>query len=230
MSDKAETILQAAMMLFAEKGFSATTTRELAQRAEVNEVTLFRHFRSKTELYHQILEEIRRLYPPLLAADEVAGTDPEILIHDFCLATLRRMNEAPHLLRLMLYAMLEEVDEIREALIEKRLDIYVASLAGAFARLQESGKCQADANPEELARLLMSQVFGLGIMKFSGHAVFDRIDEERLAIQVSRQFLTGLAGESAIEKRPAAAVKPPRVNDTGLGAKANQRTRKENQP
>ena len=226
MSDKAETILQAAMMLFAEKGFSATTTRELAQRAEVNEVTLFRHFRSKTELYHQILEEIRRLYPPLLAADEVAGTDPEILIHDFCLATLRRMNEAPHLLRLMLYAMLEEVDEIREALIEKRLDIYVASLAGAFARLQESGKCQADANPEELARLLMSQVFGLGIMKFSGHAVFDRIDEERLAIQVSRQFLTGPAGEPVIGKRPATAT--PRANDSGSGAKANQRTRKEN--
>lgn len=226
MSDKAETILQAAMMLFAEKGFSATTTRELAQRAEVNEVTLFRHFRSKTELYHQILEEIRRLYPPLLAADEVAGTDPEILIHDFCLATLRRMNEAPHLLRLMLYAMLEEVDEIREALIEKRLDIYVASLAGAFARLQESGKCQADANPEELARLLMSQVFGLGIMKFSGHAVFDRIDEERLAIQVSRQFLTGPAGEPVIGKHPATAT--PRANDPGSEAKANQRTRKEN--
>ena len=228
MSDKAETILQAAMMLFAEKGFSATTTRELAQRAEVNEVTLFRHFRSKTELYHQILEEIRRLYPPLMAADEVAGTDPEVIIRDFCLATLRRMNEAPHLLRLMLYAMLEEVDEIREALIEKRLDIYVASLAGAFARLQESGKCQADANPEELARLLMSQVFGLGIMKFSGHAVFDRIDEERLAIQVSRQFLTGPAGEPVIDKRPANAT--PRAKDTGSGVKAKQRTRKENQP
>ena len=102
----------------------------------------------------------------------------------------------------------------------------VGRTAGALARWPGRGKCQADATPGELARLLMSQVVGLGIMKLSGHAVFDRIDEERLAIQVSRQFLTGPAGEPVIDKHPATAT--PRANDSGSGAKANQRTRKEN--
>ena len=75
--DAAESILQAAMMLFAQKGFAATTTRQIAQQAGVNEVTLFRHFHSKTDLFRRIQEEIRRLYPPLLELDDLSRTGPE---------------------------------------------------------------------------------------------------------------------------------------------------------
>lgn len=191
MSDSAEAILQAAIVLFSEKGFRATTTRQIAQRAEVNEVTLFRHFRSKTELFHKILEEIRRLYPPLLSEAQVAETEPEQIIEEFCRATLHRIRMAPHLIRLMLYAMLDEVDEIRGELIEKRVDTYYQSLTGAFARLRESERCIPPGEPRELARLLISQVFGLGLMTLSQHEAFDRIDEDQLARQVTGQFVLG---------------------------------------
>ncbi|MGB6014438.1 MAG: TetR/AcrR family transcriptional regulator [Nodosilinea sp.] len=40
-------ILQAALKLFAKRGYGATTTRELAQVAGVAEGTLFRHFENK---------------------------------------------------------------------------------------------------------------------------------------------------------------------------------------
>ena len=83
MSETGESILNAAMMLFAEKGFSGTTTRQIAQQAGVNEVTLFRHFRSKTELFHRILEEIQRLYPPLLALDQVGESSPEDVLIEY---------------------------------------------------------------------------------------------------------------------------------------------------
>jgi AcrR family transcriptional regulator len=42
-----ETILRAAAELFTERGYAGTTTRALAERAGVNEVTVFRHFKSK---------------------------------------------------------------------------------------------------------------------------------------------------------------------------------------
>ena len=43
-------ILDAAFVLFRDKGIEATTTREIAEMADVNEVTLFRHFGSKAGL------------------------------------------------------------------------------------------------------------------------------------------------------------------------------------
>ena len=45
-----EAILAAAADLFAERGYRGTTTRAIAQRAGVNEVTLFRRFGSKKGL------------------------------------------------------------------------------------------------------------------------------------------------------------------------------------
>lgn len=46
-SDSHNQILDAAQHLFARKGFERTTTRELAQAANVAEGTLFRHFETK---------------------------------------------------------------------------------------------------------------------------------------------------------------------------------------
>lgn len=48
-------ILQAARSLFAERGYAAVSTRQIAQKAQVNEVTLFRHFGSKEQLFEDII-------------------------------------------------------------------------------------------------------------------------------------------------------------------------------
>ena len=46
-----EKLLRAAVQVFSEKGFSGTSTREIASRARVNPVTLFRVFSSKEKLH-----------------------------------------------------------------------------------------------------------------------------------------------------------------------------------
>ena len=52
-----EKILETAIELFAEKGFNGTTTKEIAEAAEVNESLIFRHFSTKRELYKAIIEK-----------------------------------------------------------------------------------------------------------------------------------------------------------------------------
>ncbi len=52
-----EKILDTAIQLFAEKGFNGTTTKEIAEAAEVNESLIFRHFSTKRELYGAIIEK-----------------------------------------------------------------------------------------------------------------------------------------------------------------------------
>lgn len=50
-------ILQAAALVFAEKGYARATTRALADAASVNEVTLFRHFGSKQNLFAAVMNQ-----------------------------------------------------------------------------------------------------------------------------------------------------------------------------
>lgn len=54
--DRRQQILEVATGMFAEKGFAATTTREIAARAKVNEALIFRHFPTKDDLYWAVLE------------------------------------------------------------------------------------------------------------------------------------------------------------------------------
>ncbi len=50
-----EAIRQAAVELFAEKGFAATSTREICERARVTKPVLYYHFDSKDQLYRELL-------------------------------------------------------------------------------------------------------------------------------------------------------------------------------
>jgi AcrR family transcriptional regulator len=48
-------IIEAAITIFGEKGYAASSTREIAERAGVREVTLFRHFGNKENLIREAL-------------------------------------------------------------------------------------------------------------------------------------------------------------------------------
>ena len=53
-----ESIIKAAIPVFAKKGFAAATTKDLANAAGVSEALLYRHFPSKESLYANIQEQI----------------------------------------------------------------------------------------------------------------------------------------------------------------------------
>ena len=67
-----EAILAAAAELIGERGYNATTTRAIAERAGVNEVTLFRHFKNK----QGILAALAETWAPRMAGFAV-GAVPE---------------------------------------------------------------------------------------------------------------------------------------------------------
>jgi TetR/AcrR family transcriptional regulator, fatty acid metabolism regulator protein len=54
-----EQIINVARECFTERGFLGTTTAMIAQRAQVTEPILYRHFSSKLDLFHSILEDTR---------------------------------------------------------------------------------------------------------------------------------------------------------------------------
>jgi len=56
--DRREQIIQAALVVFIEKGFASTTTSEIAKAAGISEVTLFRNFNSKKEIFYAGIDPI----------------------------------------------------------------------------------------------------------------------------------------------------------------------------
>lgn len=58
MKGARQAILNAAMRLFAEKGYAASSIREICQTAGVTKPVLYYHFLSKTQLYQELMLDI----------------------------------------------------------------------------------------------------------------------------------------------------------------------------
>ena len=79
MTEKQEKILRAALELFAQEGYKATSTSKVAKRAGVSEGLIFRHFENKEGLLEAITREGEEK-AKLLFADIVMETDPKEVI------------------------------------------------------------------------------------------------------------------------------------------------------
>jgi AcrR family transcriptional regulator len=65
-------ILVAAELVFSRDGLQGATTREIARQAGVNEVTLFRHFRTREELLRATLDQACTTFESLVVqSDEI---------------------------------------------------------------------------------------------------------------------------------------------------------------
>ena len=76
-SERRDEILAIAAQLFAERGFAATTVREIADAAGILSGSLYHHFDSKEsmvdELVHEMLDRVTAAYRRIVAT----GDDPE---------------------------------------------------------------------------------------------------------------------------------------------------------
>lgn len=76
-------LLDAALDLFVEKGFAATRSEEIAQRAGVSKGTLFLYFPSKEELFKALVRETigGRVREGLGEVASFSGPTPDLLTH-----------------------------------------------------------------------------------------------------------------------------------------------------
>lgn len=67
MSDKKQNILNAALDLFANEGYNATSTSKIAKQAGVSEGLIFRHFENKKGLLNAIYAQLEERLQTVLA-------------------------------------------------------------------------------------------------------------------------------------------------------------------
>jgi AcrR family transcriptional regulator len=94
--DRRQRILTAAATLFARKGVSATTVREIADQAGILSGSLYHHFDSKESMVDEVispyLQDLRSRYKKALAG----SADPRVRLHDLILASLEVVEAHPH--------------------------------------------------------------------------------------------------------------------------------------
>lgn len=173
-------LLRAGLELLAEKGYKGAITREIAARAGVSEVTLFRHFGSKETL---LQEAIQKLTPPIAqvlpkpsrnlearrarASDEVTvgGSHDEMasssleadLLH--LAQNYMQMLEANQGLVVRLLPELARHPELRGASGPTGFNSAISNVLEYITGLQKAGLLRSDESPFQAAIALLGPLF-----------------------------------------------------------------------
>ena len=139
----AERILDAAEDIFAEKGYSATSLGDVADRVGIRSPSLYNHFRNKEALYQAVLDRLLNGFSEPIRAMEEAQLTQDALLH--WLETVVRQHHAnPNLAKLLQHAALSggpHTNEIIERLFRPMFQpAQNTALQGeGIAQLQKAG-------------------------------------------------------------------------------------------
>ena len=148
-------ILDAAARLYGEHGFRGTTTRRIAQEADVNEVTLFRLFGSKTAL---LLEALRvHGVEPTRAELPAVPVDPLAELTEWCTHKRRAISNMRSIIRKAM-SEFEENPDMPKCITHGASATY-ASLREYLKRLNGAGFTSSAADVPAAASMLISTVF-----------------------------------------------------------------------
>lgn len=157
--DTRDKILEAALELFSQNGYHATTTRKIAELAEVNEVTLFRQFNSKQKLFLEIISQIQKMGLDADRLDQFEDQPRQLI--DFVINEMSEMLETnPRQYRLMQYAILEGVEGFKEEFAFIIMDKAIKRISAAFKKLQRDNQTVTNLDPEDLALMLITMIYG----------------------------------------------------------------------
>ncbi|MDA9121396.1 TetR/AcrR family transcriptional regulator [Flavobacteriales bacterium] len=113
MTEKQESILKAALMLFATQGYASTSTSKVAKAAGVSEGLIFRHFGNKEGLLNAILEMASQAMEQKMATVVMAPSPKEILTRLF--EMLFSIQESEHEMWKLVYALKWQTDSYDES-------------------------------------------------------------------------------------------------------------------
>lgn len=182
-------VLQAASVIFGRGTYRSTTTAEIAKHAGVTEPVLYRHFKSKRDLYLACLEEAWADTRALWERAVEEEPDPTLWLTAMGGAYLATKDRRGLLAQLWFQALTEASDdpEIRKFVRRQLQDVhrYVADVMG---RSQEAGGILPDRDVEVEAWVFVS----LGLLGTVGRRLGGVVgDDFPKIMDARREWMTG---------------------------------------
>jgi AcrR family transcriptional regulator len=204
-------LLDAALALFADKGFAKTSTREIAQAAHANIASISYYFGDKEGLYRAVFEDPRN--NPQIDPTQVANSDSlgirntiEFMLRGF-VEPLKAGEQARQCMKLHFREMVEPTG-MWQAEIENNIRPAHLSLTQSLTR-----HLGVDEPDDDIHRLAF-QIAGLGIMLHVGLDVVQAIRPALIATDAALdKYLahlvdSGMALVEAESERRASQKKP----------------------
>ncbi len=211
-------LIEAALDLFAERGVTETTTKAVAERAQVNEVTLFRNFGNKYRLLLAVIEDsavFAKLVHALVERANAKNNVADFLL-EYAQETLRTLSKAPDLIRSLVGEAGNYPRENRMALGKglSEANRYVAEyLEKAIA--QEN--LESYLTPEQIVNLFNFLLVGYFVVESSteNYTYWDEQDDflESLVNLFLQGAFSGLDGTSNVTETSIVRVEPEEVAD-----------------
>ncbi len=89
VDDRRAQIIEAAMRVFAQKGFAAATNRDVAEEAGITPGLIYHYFKSKEELLRAALDEYPVRQSLRSVSTQTVDQSPEVLLRSLALQILR---------------------------------------------------------------------------------------------------------------------------------------------
>ena len=181
-------IIDATMSLVMEKGYTSTTTKDIAKKAEVNECTIFRKFGSKKEIIAAAMTLPE--WNPCLREEDFESTGD--LIADLCSFSevyLRKVT--PRMVRISIGLRSPDLYELTRDGIREVPDTFKKVLVDYFTKMQKAGKLQTD-NIESLAVAFLAINFGFVFFKASFGDGLTALQSKEYIESSVRTFVNGI--------------------------------------
>ncbi len=186
--DKEIRVINAAINLFSEKGFSATSTKEISKRADMAEGTIFRYFPTKDAILERMVPLLIHAIKPKLekpVKDIIAERAGEPVGDIFATIILDRLNIIRGNGRLLKSVLPELM--YREALQQQLTQSLLPMIRGYVSQVLEEGRKRAEIGPHVSANTAMHQLLGF-ILAYS---LFGSKDEAQAKKDVE-EFMDGV--------------------------------------
>lgn len=153
-------ILESALRLFAEKGFSGTKTREIAELAGISETLIFQHFKTKEDLYRAALKELFAHHPVIPEIeDKVAQKDDNAVFTTLALHMITHAQQDPRIVRLTAFRALEGSHFTESFLRGEESTLIVSDFLGTYIQQRINEDAFKNTNAQIAARLFIETVF-----------------------------------------------------------------------
>ena len=199
-------ILDVAVRLFARQGFQGTTTREIADAADVNEAIIFRHFPTKDDLYWAVIEHKiqgsnghRHLRDRL---DRAAG-DLDVFAA-IAQQILDRQAKDTTISRLLLFSGLEN-HRLSQRFFRTYIAEYYETLAEHIRERIRQGEFR-DVDPLLAARGFLGMVvYHSWVQELFGGKRFQKFENQQVSRTLADIWLAGMLARKPEQKRARSA-------------------------
>ncbi len=196
--DKRRLLLDAAVRVFARKGYHAARVGDIAEEAGVAYGLLYHYFSSKEEVLRDVFRETWRALIATIESVERTGDSPREQLRKVAEILLRSWRRDPDLVRVLV------LEVTRSQLLAGEMDEIVASFS-AIQSIVERGQADGSIRSDLDARLASYVFYGAIDELLTGWVLGRLPDSEEEVARAERTVVEIVAGGLATEHASAPA-------------------------